>query len=105
MNLHEVDLATSRANALDLGFPRSLGFIQFIKALVGIFQDLRVFFLNDIGFSCFHSGPPLSRWSEQKIGIPSSKATRCSAGCLVKAPSRGSERLCIETNGLIDREA
>jgi hypothetical protein len=58
MNLHEVDLATSRANALDLGFPRSLGFIQFIKVLVGILQNLRAFFLNDIGFSCFHSGPP-----------------------------------------------
>jgi hypothetical protein len=99
MNLHEVDSAATRANAFDLGFPRSLGFIQFIKVLVGILQNLRAFFLNDIGFSCFHTGPPLSRWSEQKIGIPSSKATRCSAGCFAKVPSRGSERLYIETNG------
>jgi len=58
MNLHEVDFAATRANAFDLGFPRSLGFIQSIKVLVCIFQNLRAFFLNDIGFSCFHFGPP-----------------------------------------------
>jgi len=41
--------------------------------------------------------------AERNVGIPSSKATRCSAGCLVKVPGRGSQRLCIETNELIDR--
>jgi hypothetical protein len=37
MNLHEVNFATTWANAVELGFPRPLGFIEFIKARVGIF--------------------------------------------------------------------
>jgi len=103
MNFHEVDFATTRADAFDLGFAGSFGFLQFIIVLVGILQNLRGFFSERHRFLVFSFWTSLSRWSKRNVRIPSSKATRCSAGCLAKVPSRGVEKLCIGTNELIDR--
>jgi len=54
VNLHEVDFATTRAYALDLGFRGVFGFIKFIKLLVCILQRLLFVFSNNIGFWFFH---------------------------------------------------